>query len=112
MGEFAGNMTYQDYSIAPNLSWEIDLWGKLKGERKEAQALFLAQSENIRAIKLQLIAQTASTYYNLIFLNNQLTEIKSMKDLAKNSVQLIEKQYNYGDATAIAKQKFAKLLDQ
>lgn len=102
MGEFAGNMTYQDYSIAPNLSWEIDLWGKLKGERKEAQALFLAQSENIRAIKLQLITQTASTYYNLIFLNNQLIEIKSMKDLAENSVQLIEKQYNYGDATTTA----------
>lgn len=102
MGEFAGSMTYQDYTIAPNLSWEIDLWGKLKGERKEAQALFLAQSENIRAIKLQLITQTASTYYNLLFLNNQLTEIKSMKGFSENSVELIEKQYNYGDATTIA----------
>lgn len=102
MGGFAENLTYQDYTIAPNVSWEIDLWGKLKGQRQEANALFLAQAENIRAIKLQLIAQTASVYYNLVFLKNQQEEVKKLKDLAMNSVQLIEKQYQYGDASIVA----------
>lgn len=102
MGGFAENLTYQDYTIAPNVSWEIDLWGKLKGQRQEANALFLAQTENIRAIKLQLITQTASVYYNLVFLKNQQEEVKKLKDLATNSVQLIEKQYQYGDASIVA----------
>jgi len=102
IGGFAESLTYQDYTIGPALSWELDLWGKLKGERAEAVSLYLAQSESIRAIKIQLITQTATAYYNLIFLQNQQNQIKVLKDFANQSVQLIEKQYNYGDASSIA----------
>lgn len=102
MGGFASDLVYQDYNVAPSLSWEIDLWGKLKGQRKEAIALFLAEKETVRALKIELISQTASTYYNLLFLQSQLKEIGSIKELMTNSVSLLESQYQYGDATSIA----------
>lgn len=102
MGGFLENMVYQDYTLAPQLSWEIDLWGKLKNERKESQALYLAQQQVIRGVKLQLIAQTAEVYYNLVYLQEQVKAIEEIRTLLKQSATFLEHQYKYGDASIIA----------
>lgn len=112
IGGFADDFIYEDHTISANLTWELDLWGKLKSERAEAKALYLSQAENIRAIKIQLIAQTATIYYNLVFLANQHNELQNLKNIASNSVQLLQQQYKYGDATSIAvKQANDQVLD-
>jgi outer membrane protein, multidrug efflux system len=112
IGGFADDLTYEDHTISANLTWELDLWGKLKAERTEAKALYLSQAENIRAIKIQLIAQTATVYYNLVFLANQHNELQNLKNIATNSVQMLQQQYKFGDASSIAvKQANDQVLD-
>lgn len=54
------------------LSWEIDLFGKLRRQREAALAIALATEQNRRAILVTLIGDVASNYFLLRELDLQL----------------------------------------
>ena len=54
------------------LSWEIDVFGKLRRQRESALALALAAEENRKAILVTLMADVASNYFLLRELDLQL----------------------------------------
>jgi len=101
LGEFVENTIYQDYTFAPQLQWEIDLWGRLRQERVESKSLFLSQKETIRGLKLQLIAQTAEVYYNIVHLKDQYTVVDEILASLKKSATIISHQYHYADITIV-----------
>jgi len=102
MGSFATNFLFEDYSFAPTVSWDIDFWGKLKREREEALAYYLSQNEAKRALQVQLIAQTAESYYNLLSLDQQLQVAQQVEEYMKVSLEMIEVQYEVGESNALA----------
>jgi outer membrane protein, multidrug efflux system len=54
------------------LSWEIDLFGKLRRQREAALAIALASEQNRRGVLVTLIGDVASTYFLLRELDLQL----------------------------------------
>lgn len=46
-------------------AWEIDLFGRIRSLSRSALESFFAQEENARAVRLSLIAETASAYLQL-----------------------------------------------
>ena len=54
--------TYQNYSAGFPLSWEIDLFGRIRREKEAAFAAYLATEEGRRAALITLVADVASTY--------------------------------------------------
>jgi multidrug efflux system outer membrane protein len=67
-----GNFRFASYAVTGSLSWEIDLWGRLRRLRQSALADFLAAEENRRGVIVSLIANVATTYFNLVALDLQL----------------------------------------
>lgn len=67
-----------DPEIGLNLTirWEVDLWGGLRWARKKGEADFLASVENRRALRISLIAEAATAYFNLIALDNELSIVR------------------------------------
>jgi multidrug efflux system outer membrane protein len=59
-----------DYGF--QLSWEIDLFGKLRRQREASLALLLASEQNRRGVLVTLIGDVASTYFLLRELDLQL----------------------------------------
>jgi outer membrane protein, multidrug efflux system len=55
-----------------NLSWEIDVFGKLRRQRESALAIALAADQNRRAVLVTLIGDVASNYFLLRELDLQL----------------------------------------
>ena len=53
-------------------SWEIDLWGNLRWANKKAAAEYLETVEAKRAMQMSLIASVATSYYELMALDNEL----------------------------------------
>lgn len=53
------------YSVLGNISWEIDIWGKLRHANRAAYAELLATEENRKSIYISLVAQIAELYFNL-----------------------------------------------
>lgn len=72
VSSFDGGKASQTYSLPVTASWQLDLFGGLRNARKQSKAL-LAQSEDYRqAVRTQLIAGIANTYYTLLMLDEQL----------------------------------------
>lgn len=105
MGSFAGNLIFQEYNLAPSVSWEIDFWGKLKRQREEALSNYLSQAENRRALRVQLIAHTAQAYYNLLSLDEQLRITQEVEQNMAETLDMLKVQYSVGDITSLAIQQ-------
>lgn len=88
-----------------SVSWEIDIWGKFKNQKQMALNDYLKSEEAKKAIQTQLIAQIAEGYYNLILLNAQLDVAQTNFELSKNTLDIIQLQYEAGQITALAKQQ-------
>ena len=88
-----------------SMSWEIDIWRKFKDQKQIALNNYLATKEARKAIQTSLITQIAEGYYNLILLNAQLEVAQTNFDLSKNTLDMIQLQYEAGQITALAKQQ-------
>ncbi|MCS3064114.1 TolC family protein [Parabacteroides distasonis] len=72
VSSFDSHKATQTYSIPITAGWEPDIFGKMRNAKKQAQALY-AQSQDYRqAVRTQLIAGIANTYYSLLMLDAQL----------------------------------------
>lgn len=54
------------------LSWEADLFGRIRWAKKEALANYLKTIEGQKALQITLIAEVATSYYQLMALDNKL----------------------------------------
>lgn len=112
MGSFSSTQIFQEYNFAPAVSWDVDFWGKLKRQREEALSNYLSRAENRRALRVQLIAQTAQAYYNLLSLDEQLRVIEQVGQNMQATLKMLKVQYAVGDITSIAiKQAEAQLAE-
>ena len=69
---FLGKSYVENYSASVNLSWEADIWGKIRGQKEVALTEYLQTTEATKAVQTQLVADIANGYYNLLMLDKQL----------------------------------------
>ncbi|WP_407500632.1 TolC family protein [Elizabethkingia anophelis] len=110
--QFLGKRYTEDYTTAVSLSWEADIWGKIKNTKEEALASYLQTQEAVKAVKTRLVAEVAQGYYNLLMLDKQLEITKSNLALSDKTLALIKKQFEVGIGTALAVQQQETNQDQ
>jgi outer membrane protein, multidrug efflux system len=71
-GELIGGPTANNYAIAGNASWEIDLWGRIRRLNESARAQLLASEEARRDVMITLLSEVATAYFQLLALDQQL----------------------------------------
>lgn len=67
---FDGSLT--QYELTGTLSWEADIWGRIRSNRRATEASYLQSVAAHQAVKTQLIASIASVYYQLLALDEQM----------------------------------------
>ena len=67
-----GDRTYNNTSISADLSWEIDLFGRLRRENEAAFNRYLSTEEGRRGVLVTLVGDVASAYFTLRELDLQL----------------------------------------
>ena len=60
------------YQLSGGLSWEADIWGKIRSNKRAFQASYLQTVAAHKAVKSRLVANIASTYYQLLALDEQI----------------------------------------
>ena len=60
------------YDIFGVLSYEVDVWGRIRRINESARAQYLATEEARRSVQIGLVAGVASAYFNLRALDRQL----------------------------------------
>lgn len=59
------------YDVTGQFSWELDVWGKIRSNKRAFTAGYLQSVAAHQAVKTQLISTVASTYYQLLALDEQ-----------------------------------------
>ncbi len=100
-----------DIFLGVQSSWEIDVWGKLKNQKRAAQAQFLSSIEGTRFIITSLISEISIAYYELIALDNELDIIQQTIHKQEEALEIIKIQKEAGRANELGVQQFnAQLL--
>ena len=81
-----GGASHQ-YLLGLSSSWEADVWGKLRSNRRAYAASVLQSEAYRRVVQTQLIADIADNYYSLLALDAQL---EITRQTVKNRIQDVE----------------------
>ncbi|HZY35480.1 MAG TPA: efflux transporter outer membrane subunit [Mucilaginibacter sp.] len=95
----------EDYSANVAVSWEADIWGKIRNQSKAALAAYLQTVEAKKAIQTTLVANVSQGYYNLLMLDAQLDIAKKNVALNDSTLNIIRLQYHAGQVTLLAVQQ-------
>lgn len=77
-----------DVQLPVNASWEVDLFGNLRNAKKRKQAAYLQSGAYMQAVRSQLIATVASTYYTLLSLDAQYKIYEETEQSWKQNVEV------------------------
>ncbi|WP_292010221.1 efflux transporter outer membrane subunit [Chryseobacterium sp.] len=102
---FLGQNHVEDYNAAFNLSWEADIWGKIKNQKEVSRIQYLQTYEASKAIQTQIIAAIAQGYYNLLMLDKQLKIAQFNLELSNNTLTITQKMWESGDTTSLGVQQ-------
>jgi multidrug efflux system outer membrane protein len=95
----------EDYNANLALSWEADIWGKMKRQKDAAYASFLQSTEVKKAVQTRIVAQVASSFYTLIMLDAQLEVANRNMELNSNTLKMIKLRYDAGQTSSLAVQQ-------
>lgn len=92
----------QDYTLGLGTSWEIDIWGKLRNQKKAALYKFLASTEGRNLVMTNVISEVAEAYYSLMILDRELEIIRENMVLQEKAVNSVSAQKEFGKETELA----------
>ena len=93
-------------SATAGVKWELDLWGRIRRSIEAANAQFLAQIENQRAIVLGLVSNIAQTYFDLRALDLQVEIAKRTIKAWDESVRISRIRLEHGDISKLDLDQF------
>ena len=100
---FDGSIT--QYDVTGNLSWEADIWGKIRSNDRAFTAAYLQSEAAHKAVKTQLISNIANNYYQLLSLDEQLRIAKETLETRKSSLETTMALKDAGNVTEVGVQQ-------
>ena len=96
-----GSVEYHDFYATANLSWELDIWGKMRRQKESAMADLLAQEAYQQGIRISLIAEIASAYFNLLEYQDELQITRYNVQIRAKSLELNKYKLIAGTASGL-----------
>jgi multidrug efflux system outer membrane protein len=87
-----------NYGLSIDISWELDLWGRLSAQSQAALADFLASRENLRAAQQTIAAQASRLYFYVIEARAQLALAERTEATVREIMRQITIRANAGVA--------------
>jgi outer membrane protein, multidrug efflux system len=87
---------FNDYRAALGVSYDIDLFGRLRGGAEAARAELAASEASRAAVRLALAAQVAKSYYAMQALDQQVALTRETVRLREDALDLQRKRFRGG----------------
>ncbi|MBU6282455.1 efflux transporter outer membrane subunit [bacterium] len=85
--------TFNSFLGAFNLAWEIDVWGRIRRSTEAARGRLLATEAAQRGVTLDLVAEVAALYFDLLELDRALEIANESVDSFGSTLQLFQRRY-------------------
>ena len=93
------------------LSFEIDIWGRLRRATEAARGNLLSAEENRKAVVTTLVSDVATSYFSLRELDYELEISKQTLETRQASLRLIQNRQGGGVATLLDRRQGEQLVD-
>ena len=93
-------VTGTNYSLSAPVSWEVDLWGRVSGLNRAADARLQASREDLAAARLSAQSTLVQTYLSLRSADQQLAVLDQAVLAYEKSLQLTDYRYQAGVVSA------------
>ncbi len=104
------NKAVQEYTIGPTIEWEVSLFGALKQSSRKARAEVAESQWALRAIRLSIAAEVATTFFTLRQAQSNLNISKRSYELRAQESMLIDSMFYYGMSDGVAREQARSLL--
>ena len=103
--QYLGTKHIEDYNAVLGLSWEADIWSKIKSQKQAALATYLQTSEAKKALQTRIVANVAQGYYQLLMMDAQMGVARRNLALNDSTLSMIKLQFDAGQVTSLAIQQ-------
>lgn len=94
------------YGLGFAASWEVDAWKRLRSAAKAASVRYLASVEGRNFVVTEVVAEIASSYYELVALDSQLDVLRRNIAIQQNALAVVRLQKEAARVTELAVQRF------
>lgn len=94
------------------LSFELDIWGRLRQQTKAARAELQASTEDRNAAQTTVVSDVATGYFNLLELDSELEIARRALAVRENSLSIIKVREQGGLATMLEVRQAEELVFQ
>jgi multidrug efflux system outer membrane protein len=91
------------YSLLGNISWEIDIWGKLRHANRAAFAQMMASEEDRKGLYISLVSQVAENYFQLRGLDERHELAKKTYESRKEYERILTLRFEKGEVAELDK---------
>lgn len=88
-----------NHAIGLNVSWEVDVWGRIKKQVEAGDAALQASAADIEVAKLSILSTLAQTYFQLRVFDTQQVLLEDTVKAYERSYTLTRNRYQAGVAT-------------
>lgn len=110
-GQIIGSRKYNNIiDLSGNLSWDLDVWGKLGAQERAQLAAYLSTVAAHQSVKSELVAAIANNYYQLLTLDEQKRIINETIILRNKNLETTKALKSAGILTEVAVQQIEALI--
>jgi len=99
--EFNGGSVLTTYSLDVGAAYEVDLFGRVRGLKKEALEKYFATEEALKSVQIALVSQVAAEYLSQLRLLEAKAIAHQTLEAVQSSYHLIKRRYEAGAASEL-----------
>jgi multidrug efflux system outer membrane protein len=96
-----GGATVNSGVTTLNAFWEVDLWGRVRRLNESARAQFMASEEAQRGVRLSLLSDVATAYFQLLELDRELEIASQTTNSFGESLRIFSQRLEGGTASGL-----------
>lgn len=97
------NFPTNSYALLGNVSWELDIWGKLRHANRAAFADLMANEEARKSVYISLVAQVAELYFGLRGLDERYAITQRTYETRMEYLRIINLRFTQGEVSELDK---------
>lgn len=105
LNQFLKKEHIEDFTTAASLSWEADIWGKIRNQTKTTLAQYAQSEEAKKALQTTIVAAVSKGFYTLLMLDAQVEIARKNLELNDKTIFMINLQFESGQVSLLGKQQ-------
>lgn len=89
------------YSLGLSLSYEVDLWGKVRAQKRVSELSYLSVEDSADSAILSLVGNVVTSWFNILYYRDRKVLSEQLLELSEDYYSLVQEYYKTGQTTGM-----------